>query len=263
MYQAVHRARSSAYDLARCAEDAASRTKLTSTGGRVAMPGFESPSNDPLHVLTAGVSRFVHEARSGAALVGGPWVSVVHEFAQDIQQKCDALDRALRSPPAYDPVDYRPRNKWSAEVDSLVETIRGMTQTYVNNITMAMEMVIDEAKEELLRKEKEPKALAAQPEGVINVLLNVLHLYQFNVHVINITIEQTIEREAEGVPEADRAQFQAIALELREALASGDSNRIRTALDSARVWVTANPGDRSLAIIGVLLAILGILLALK
>lgn len=263
--KAVERARSSANGLASQAQLSAQEVRQSHAVGKAWRDLHpHSPDRDPFQALTAGSARFTHEALAAAALVGDAWVTVVRDFVDDTRQKVDGLLEAMRNPPA--PADdFRPQARWHQELDNRVETVRQLMNTYSRHTTPALEQVIEEAKQERLaieKAEKAPKLPSTQPESVINVLLNVLHLYQFNVQVINVTLDQTIERETGASPEAEREEFRALALDLKTALASGNRDQVRAALEGLRAWVAANPGDRAIAVIGLLFAILSILLAL-
>lgn len=265
--EALGRARQSAIALTTEARNSASTIKYRRTVAiRVAHDG-----KDPFSALDAAGGTFKHEALAAAGLVGEPWVTVIGRFVDDAQRKLEAVELALRSEPhrprdrLEDQEDIEEETTWQVDLDARVETLDQLMHTFTDNTAMAVEHAIESARREqraLAKAPKEPAAVAA-PENVINVLLNVLHLYQFNVQVINVTLDQTIERETATAPEADRSEFKVLALGLKEALASGDREQVKAALESIRAWVAANPGDRAVAVVGLLLGILGILLALS
>jgi hypothetical protein len=231
---------------------------------RAAAPGNGSPLGH-VHQFHSAVAEFRHQALAAAGNVGEPWVTVVRELVTDLAAKHETLAALMREPPHTD--EHDDIERWTRSMWAAAAPLKAILSTYCNETTTGMHDAIEVHKQQQMKlaKKDAKKDLvvpAGQTDSVVNVLLNVLNVYQFNVQIIHARFNEAVEREAVKAPEAERAEFKALALELRDAIAAGEQERIKTAMAAVQEWVAANPGDRGLAVAGFLIGLIGLILGI-
>lgn len=111
-----------------------------------------------------------------------------------------------------------------------------------------------------------PTAIGAQLKSQVINLVNISMIaVSVDVRVIQVVLNNldsmvaTVEKQT---PTSDHEQVRALTTSLRNALNSREPKRIQQSLTEIQAWALANPADRAIAVIGLLLAIISLLLGL-
>lgn len=222
--------------------------------------------------LRASFKAFAISARGAAAAFGDHWVATVSSSLEDMRQQLeDYLNTASETRRrGFGPGHVGLMPEASAAIAERHQDLQRLVETFRESVARPL---FDEAgaagrRLDLVKSARSAEAKlppqGAPPDTVVNVLMTVLQFYQFNVTINTGTaFEDRVKAAAEKVEEpAAREELLRLTTDVRAALAAGQRERAREALQALGAWCEKSQGKAGAAIgvVGVLLTILQMLL---
>jgi len=211
---------------------------------------------------------FHRETVANALRFNEGWANALSSAVENLRGPVEHLANMLVNPPP--PTTMRGAAAMNAKTpveahgDVLSDDITGFMRTFLNPIHGA-----DGARERarLARHRPQPLAIAGQaaaPGNVVNVLMNVLQFYQFNVTFNAAAFQERVRASVDRVedPQA-KAELLTLSTRLQVALAAGNKEEARATLAAFGDWLEKNPGKAGAiaALVSFLLSVLQMILA--